>query len=347
MKFGDNFSSSDSLTRKIWKANIHERLKMHLWRIAFNLLPTKDQLREFSPSSDTCCPLCNVEAESALHFFTQCHIARAIWFGSQWNLRIDKWQIHSPAHLIDLFIDPPSSLLLDEEQKAEFLLYGALTLDMIWKWRNKVLYEKSTPVEGQVIRSLQKLFLEHWRPKVPVISSALTRRCARWCCPNQGMVKLNCDAAVGDLSSCIAIVARDWRGNLVFAISKKVNTNVPVQAEAFAILLAVHIAINFSCCSCIIESDCKVCIEAINSGGNLVPWRLLNFVEFVKYVISGYNHVSFNWVHREANKAAHVLANWSFNQSLFGSFDLGFGPPSFVNVILAEASQSTVFVGVQ
>ncbi|KAK9993695.1 hypothetical protein SO802_023398 [Lithocarpus litseifolius] len=138
-----------------------------------------------------------------------------------------------------------------------------------------------------------------------------------------------------------------WRGNLVFAISKKVNTNVPVQAEAFAILLAVHIAINFSCCSCIIESDCKVCIDAINSGGNLVPWRLLNFVESVKYVISGYNHVSFNWVHREANKAAHVLANWSLNQSLFGSFDLGFGPPSFVNVILAEASQSAVFVGVQ
>ena len=39
-----------------------------------------------------------------------------------------------------------------------------------------------------------------------------------------------------------------------------------------------------------------------------------------------------------------MLANWSLTQSLFGSFDLGFGPPSFVNVILVEASQASVSV---
>ncbi|XP_075650206.1 uncharacterized protein LOC142620780 [Castanea sativa] len=174
-----------------------------------------------------------------------------------------------------------------------------------------------------------------------------TRSNARWCCPNQGMLKLNFDVAIGDLSSCIAIVARDWRGKLVFAILKKVNTNIPVQAEANAILLAIHIAINFSFCNCVIESDCKVCIDAIKAGGNLIPWRLLNFADSIKNVISDYSHVSFNWVHREANHAVHVLANWSLIQSFFGSFDLGFGLPSFVNVILAEASQASVSVVVQ
>ncbi|KAF3951838.1 hypothetical protein CMV_022555 [Castanea mollissima] len=182
---GDNMSSSVSLTRKIWKANIHERLKMHLWRIAFNLLPTKVQLSEFSPSSDTSCPLCNVEVESALHLFTQCHIARAIWFGSQWNLRIDRWHVQSPAYLIELFCDPPPFLQLDKEQRDEFLLFGALTLDMIWKWRNKAIHESSFPVKGLVLRSLQKLFLEHWQPKVPVLSGVPTRSSAKWCCPSQ------------------------------------------------------------------------------------------------------------------------------------------------------------------
>ncbi|KAF3959544.1 hypothetical protein CMV_015649 [Castanea mollissima] len=158
---------------------------MHLWRIAFNLLPTKDQLSEFSPSSDTSCPLYNVEAESALHLFTQCHIARATWFGNQWNLRIDRWHVQSLTQLIEFFIDPPSSLELDKEQRDEFLLFGALTLDMIWRWRNKVVNERSLPVEGQVIRSLQKLFLEHWWPKVPVLTRVPTRSSARWCCPNQ------------------------------------------------------------------------------------------------------------------------------------------------------------------
>ncbi|XP_065625195.1 uncharacterized protein LOC136065634 [Quercus suber] len=250
---GGNVVDSVSLTRKIWKASIHERLKMHIWRITFNLLPTKDKLSEFSPSSDASCPLCDIETESALHLFTQCHIARAIWFGSRWNIRIDRWQVQSPSHLIELIVDPLPSLQLDKEQRNEFLLFGALTLDMTWMWRNKAINERSLPVEGQVNRSIQKLYLEHWQPKVPVLASVPARIRARWCCPSQGMLKLNCDAAVGNLSSCIAVVARDWRGKLVFVISTKVNTNISIQAKATAILLAVHFAVKCSFCNCIIE----------------------------------------------------------------------------------------------
>ena len=130
----------------------------------------------------------------------------------------------------------------------------------------------------------------------------------------------------------------------MFAISKKVNTNIPVQVEANAILLAAHIVLNFSFCNFIIESDCKVCIDAIRVGGKVIPWRLVNFVDSIKNVISDYGHVFFNWVHREANQAAHVLANWSLSQSFYSSFDMRFGPPSFVNVILAEAAQAFVSV---
>ena len=108
------------------------------------------------------------------------------------------------------------------------------------------------------------------------------------------MLKLNCDVAIEDMSSCIAIVAKDWRRKLVFAISKKVNTNIPVQVETNAILLAVHVALNFSFCRCVIKSDCKVCIDAIKVGGNSVPWRLLNFVDSVKNVISDSDYVFFN-----------------------------------------------------
>ena len=63
----------------------------------------------------------------------------------------------------------------------------------------------------------------------------------------------------------------------MFAISQKVNTNIPVQAKANAILLAVHFVLNFSFCNCIIESDCKVCIDAIRAGGNWEVYSLENF----------------------------------------------------------------------
>ena len=68
----------------------------------------------------------------------------------------------------------------------------------------------------------------------------------------------------------------------------------------------------------------------------------MNFVDSVKNVISDFDHVFFNWVHREASQATHVLANWSLNQSFLVLFDLRFGPPSYDNVILVEAFQAVV-----
>ena len=50
---------------------------------------------------------------------------------------------------------------------------------------------------------------------------------------------INCDAAVGKFDLAIAMIARDWRGNLVFAYSIKVNTNIPVQVEAKTLRLVV------------------------------------------------------------------------------------------------------------
>ena len=58
----------------------------------------------------------------------------------------------------------------------------------------------------------------------------------RWERLKVGVIKINCDATVGRHFSSIVAVAHDWRGNMVFAFSKKVNTIIPLQAEAEAIL---------------------------------------------------------------------------------------------------------------
>ena len=66
--------------------------------------------------------------------------------------------------------------------------------------------------------------------------SPISQRTRKWASPNRGLDKFNCDAAVGSDKSFIAIVARDWRRELVFAHTKRVETNVPVQAEAEALI---------------------------------------------------------------------------------------------------------------
>jgi hypothetical protein len=67
---------------------------------------------------------------------------------------------------------------------------------------------------------------------------------------------------VGPNHAAIAIVARDWRGSLVFSLSKKVYINVPIQAEALR--WSVYLAMDKKFSNVVFESDSQICIRAIS-----------------------------------------------------------------------------------
>ena len=79
---------------------------MHLWRIAANCLPTKACLARFCDLDDVICPLCKDAEESSLHHFISCLFTRAVWFNSQWGLRLENLNLNSPSHLIGVFLNP-------------------------------------------------------------------------------------------------------------------------------------------------------------------------------------------------------------------------------------------------
>ena len=65
-------SNIDAIRGQIWKKKIHEHFKMLLWRIAANLLPSKEIISKFNESMDLCYPLCSSTVETTLHLFTVC-----------------------------------------------------------------------------------------------------------------------------------------------------------------------------------------------------------------------------------------------------------------------------------
>ena len=62
---------------------------MLVWRIVTRCLPTKENLRRFIGGGDTRCPLCNLGHESFVRLFFLCPGTKAIWFKSQWGLRME------------------------------------------------------------------------------------------------------------------------------------------------------------------------------------------------------------------------------------------------------------------
>lgn len=83
-------------------------------------------------------------------------------------------------------------------------------------------------------------------------------------------IKINVDAIVGHRFSAIAVVVRDWRGELVFAGSVKVNTILPLQAEAEAISWAISSAPVLASESVIVETDSQIVSHLGESSHSLI-----------------------------------------------------------------------------
>ena len=131
----------DGIWAKMWKLNIHERMKMTLQRIAANILPIRDKLHRFNSQVSQLCPLCESEVESPMHIFILYDFARALWFTSNQRIRANQLGFSSTTQLIDFLISPPMIEIQSQQERSSFLLYGTLVLEAIWKIRNSVVFE--------------------------------------------------------------------------------------------------------------------------------------------------------------------------------------------------------------
>ena len=73
-------TSSNGNWSKLWKIKGPESIKMFLWRVAINALPTRENLMSRMDIQDSACVLCNIEVKFASHLFLRCLEAKAIWF---------------------------------------------------------------------------------------------------------------------------------------------------------------------------------------------------------------------------------------------------------------------------
>ena len=105
--------------------------------------------------------------------------------------------------------------------------------------RNQAIFEglETNPLE--LYQKVDKSIVEHRKSIANQSGPQLSKPIQRWKKPPRDSIKINVDATFNDGCSSIAVVARDWRGELVFACTKRVYTNLPLQVEAEAIKWAL------------------------------------------------------------------------------------------------------------
>jgi hypothetical protein len=186
------FPFSKSHWKALWKLNLNHRLKLFLWKMVWNIIPTKFHISQTINSSpnDTSCSICSFPIDFILHLFFSCPIARVVWHQSFWPLD----SLALPVHDITdwLLILNPATIGIPQTTTHMFQIFVAVACDQLWFSRNKAHHNKLVPNALTISATINNLVLEHhsaW-------SSSLIRNPEVWQKPCSPFYKVNYDTAI-------------------------------------------------------------------------------------------------------------------------------------------------------
>lgn len=139
---------------------------------------------------------------------------------------------------------------------------------------------------------------------------------ARWRPPNVDVVKVNTDASFNRHSNiaCVGVIARDFKGHILFGITKKFPATSPLLAEALALREAVAVASNFGVTRVLFENDN---LNLINACRGEDKWgEIQTIIQDISLYKTHFQKVGFTWVEIRGNAVAHQLAHLAMTNSL-------------------------------
>jgi ribonuclease HI len=324
-KSSNNASSSafPQFWQSLWKLNLNDRLRLFLWKIAWNILPTKERLSQIRITIDeTECPLCKVASDSLHHLFFECHFARVVWRQSFWPLDSTAFGFTTLKEWIQLIISLGSSFGIPLVDQHKFQIFVAVACDILWFYRNKAYHDGLSFDAIAVSKHINKITLEHyqaWHSSSSTLEDT-------WNPPPSNWVKINFDTAICDSFSAQAAICRDDKGHILRAISQISDSCSPNEGEAMAAQLAISLALSLKKDRFIIEGDSKVVVLSLKNPNFIRDWRIsaiiLNSIESIPSTSSW----EVRKISRSANFCAHSMARWAAAGSYSGSIPMSTFP---------------------
>lgn len=132
----DNEPDEWSWNKHIWSPKLLPKIKMFMWKIAQNALPTIENLQKRGMQITTSCCRCG-EPETTLHLLFQCNFAKEVWALGPWSVTF------IPSYRVSF-----KSALIASRSWSNLSPYGFTRNAFpwicwfIWTSRNQLLFEK-------------------------------------------------------------------------------------------------------------------------------------------------------------------------------------------------------------
>ncbi|KAM1345849.1 hypothetical protein PS2_034947 [Malus domestica] len=175
-------------------------------------------------------------------------------------------------------------------------------------------------------------------PKTIMVSD---RICTKWKRPRFGTIKINTDAAWCKDTLCMGVgwLGRDFAGLLQAAGGSGTGfSHSAAAAEASAIRFALLSCIDHGFDDIIIESDASTIIMMLKKE-ILVDFSMECILDDIEILAQKLRSVSFAFVPREGNRAAHSVAKYVFKEGRSFSWDC-IGPEFLFNFLAKDVNLS-------
>ncbi|KAJ9554109.1 hypothetical protein OSB04_018154 [Centaurea solstitialis] len=295
--------------KRIWKANIPNKVKFFIWRAIREVIPTRNALQSRGIQVPPLCPLCNRNVENNWHALVDCPQVRSIWNETGLSSEIDArtLEANSFSELIFKFLHDHSG-----HDGDSFLML----LWSIWHRRNDIVWNDGPRDPSPVIRRAFCL-LSEWRAKrsLTMISSGSHDQpnTDSWKPPRPDFLKCNVDATVPDNNSSAGFgaVIRNHKGEFIAAKATPISSRPPVrECEALAIRDTILWVANRGESNVVFETDAKVVADAIYDP---IPddSEFGDIIKDIRSLLNANMNFSVHAVSRQANEVAHLMARRS------------------------------------
>ncbi|KAM1520037.1 hypothetical protein ACFX15_022281 [Malus domestica] len=325
------------------KSGCHDRL---VWHYTVNGdysvktgFPTK--LNSSSGSAATMPWRC-VTIFNVVKYESKTSVGHRFWFGSP--LHINSHEL-AGADFLESW-DKICTRIKNSEKKEEILQEVAFGLWRLWKNRNEVVFNGVHRQHLEVMTLWRKNISEYREALSPSLEGEcqliskphkmVNRSQSQWKKPKFGTIKVNTDAAWcrSSLRAGVGWVGCDFAGLLQTAGGSGTGIcHNAAAAEACAIRSALMACIENGFDKVVIESDALVIIQMLKKDSTQ-DYSIECILGDIEILVQRLTSVTFSFVPRESNRAAHSVAKFALQQG--GDFVWDCIGPEFLFNVLAH-----------
>ncbi|GMI75531.1 hypothetical protein like AT3G09510 [Hibiscus trionum] len=306
---GDQALNPDTkLFSCLWAIKCPQKIKIHVWRLIWQFVPTRYCLYSRRIISNPICPLCNLASETVEHAMCECYNASMVWssLGIFWPIQVN-----------DMPFKEWLSWLFESLPVQKHVLIVTI-LWSIWHARNKQVHDHTQQSYQQICVFISSYCkeLENLLPKLQGNVSNMKQQF--WQGPSPNLVKANFDASFSAIekSTWSGVVIRDFAGEVLGACRRFTpHVSSAFLAEAFAALHAIELLLDLGFDSAIVEGDSLTVIKKLQS--KKPDLSILSALIFdIKEKARSMRICRFVFAPRASNRVAHLIAGDSSLESI-------------------------------